>query len=509
MLIAVPMPLKQLQSTHSEYDSAMLETMADFYEGGKRFEENKGKYLRPRGADNVDAWKKARLACSYYTPHLSGKIDGLIGGILRNPPKINIEKSNDPRASYWLSLNRDVDGCGRDLSAIVRNALIQTMLPSRAYLCICTPEIEAIEGESMEEAKNRKRVDCYIRSLNAIEVDDWEFNADGSLEWIRTYCITKSRTNGIGPVNRETHIWRYYEKDAVTSYEASREIKDGTPENWPDGLVVQPNRKNHGLGVIPIIPIEVPDGFNLGGRLLPIAKALYCRECALTYHLDNAAYAVPVVNTDKPIDQVFLNELNMLNPGLNGRVSIVEFSGITAASLTADCAKLKNDLDSAMQALADQARDRVSGVAQQQFREPKEILMSLFAMPIVDALEKAVKAIADYRGEVGLGVSITGLDEFDTQSTELIIASMTQLLNLPEMPATARQIAYKLVIDSALPVKQEKDVIAISNELKEIKGPSPVLIQANNKNAGESVNIKTGAPEGMGADQIRQSNVVR
>lgn len=509
-ITTVPMSLKALQVKHECYNAEGLETVFDFYEGGERFEKNKGKYLRPRGSDLQLEWKKARLACAYYSPHLSGKVDGLIGGILRNAPKITCagDSAKDARLQYWHSLNSNADGNGVDLTAICRQGLLQEMLPARAYLCLCTPAIAAIEGESVEDAKIRKRLDVRIKALEAKEIDDWA--EDGS--WYRAYCCTKELANGFGPPIKEIHTWRYYEAKNVISYVAERAIKDGIPENWPEDKVINPDVQPHGLGTNPIIPIEVPSGFNLGGRLLPIAKALFNREASLSYHLDNAGYAVPMLKTDKPVGQVYLNELNALNVGLQGDAKILEPGGTTADSLTTDCLKLKKDLDSAMQSLADEAKDRISGVAQQQFREPKEVLMSLFAMPVIDALEKAVTAIKEYRGEDSLEIEISGMEigGFDIQSAEVVIASMTQLLNLPEMPATARQIAYGYVIQAALPVRKDEDIVAIQNELKEIKGPSPALQEATNTNPdGSPRNAKTNAPQGMGADQIRQGNVAR
>src|SRR6187402_2288254 len=186
MLTAVPMPLTSLQATNAAYNPTLLETLRDFYEGGERFERNKGKYLRKRGSDSVPQWKEARLQCAYYTPHLSGKIDSIIGGILRNPPKFSVpsegSKSIDPRAAYWHGLSIDADGEGKDLAAVAREALLEIMLPARGYLCICTPDIEAIEGEILETAKMRGRLDCHIKTVPADQIDDWA--EDGS--WIRS-----------------------------------------------------------------------------------------------------------------------------------------------------------------------------------------------------------------------------------------------------------------------------------------------------------------------------------
>lgn len=522
MIKPISLTLRALLTTHCEYDPVALETVADFYKGGWQFEKKRAQYLRKRKSDANDEWRLARLECAYYSAPLSGKVDGLIGGILRNCPKISVTaKPDDARATYWHNLNANANGLGKDLTAVSRDAILQEMLPARSYLVIKTPQIDAIEGESTANAKARKRLDCSIGSVDATQVDDWQCN-DSGFEWIRTHYIECTRADGIGPVTDEEHTWTYYEATQFTVYKAKRPVKNGKPENWPDldKTVIPPTQKPHSLGIIPIIPVDVPDGFDLGGRLVPIAKAHYNRESTLAYSLDCGGLSQPVITSNNPVSNIFLQEQNCIKLEQGGTFEFVAPDGTVFTALTADAAKLRSDLDSALASMADQAKDRTSGVAQQQFREPKEVLMSLFAMPMVDALQIAVNAIAKYRGEEDLKPTVSGLDEFDTQSTEVVVASTAAFCAIPEQPKVFRKKAILQAAESFFGGSITPDELAEANDqLEDMPDMIPAMGQADPVEFGNQIgqatpkesilNKKTNAPQGMGADQIRQSNVVR
>ena len=513
MINARPMTIRDLLKTHPEYDAAHLEKLADFYEGGRRFTANKDKYLRPRQNDSNPAYRKARMASAHYTPHMSGKVDDLIGGILRTPPAISVANPSDSRAEYWLSLMRNADGSGRDMAAVTRGVLLQSMLPARAYFLIRTPQIEAIEGELLAPAKARGRLDCSIASVPASTVDDWLQSDDGEFQWIRTHCVELERAGDIGPAIKETHRWAYFEADAVTVYEASRPVENDKPEPWDQDKSVPPVQKPHGLKIIPLIPVEIPEGFNLGDRMLPIAEALFNREAALEFALDTGAFALPYIVTDKAADQVPMSELAILNVGVGGSFNYASPDGTVFDANAKDAKKLLDDLDSALQAMAEKAsasNDRTSGVAQQQFRAPKEVLMSLYAMPTLDALAIAVNAIAVYRGEESLAPKVEGLDDFDTQGTEIAIANTLQFVTIPQMPLKAKQLAIKRVVADFIPDINQDDQAEIEKQIEAITDePPPMPGQTQTSNSALPLNVKTGQVDGTGADQIRQKQVVR
>src|SRR5579864_205580 len=189
----MPLSITDLETTNPHYNPIIsrpdktsgavlraLETYSDFYRGGRHFELNKDKYLRRRPIENeagAEGYRQNRLAASYYTPHAGGIGDNLCGTALQFPPRIGVKKdgeADDPRAEYWEGLNHDIDGKGTDTRAFAWCLLSNLIMHKRAYIVVNFPE----EAEDKNAAT--------FSALSAKEVDDWQYDDDGKLEWVRT-----------------------------------------------------------------------------------------------------------------------------------------------------------------------------------------------------------------------------------------------------------------------------------------------------------------------------------
>lgn len=478
--LPVTQKVKDLQVTHPEYDARELRTHEDLYRGGKHFEARKRQYLRKRALDDVAGGKgerylQARLRCASYTPHAAGIIDWLVAAAMQAEPSIGAKatdskgKNSPPPAggdkgegagSYWSRLNKDVDGHGQDFSALARDLFLELMVHKRAYVAVRFPKDEVHEGENLHRQLQRGGLDATFHLLKAREIDDWDFDDDGNLQWVRVHCVRAVRSSGaVGPRNKLLHTWTYLEDTQVVQYSATQDLDEqGKPKEFPEGTLAMGTAQPHSLNALPVVVVDVSEGMHVMGRLEAPALNLFNNDAGLDFSLAAAAYAQLVLKTEQDLSNVYASELDAIKLEPTGSAQYLESQGAHWNALKARGEKLKEDMFSAVQtmALVAAAKDsngRQSGVAK--FRDFGAIatLLSAFASKVRDALEAAVALVKKARNEAALEVSIDGLDKFDVQSKELKLKLAQEFLALTAAPETAKryvltQIALMMAEDA-------------------------------------------------------------
>lgn len=498
--LPVTQKVKDLEVTHPEYDARELRTHEDLYRGGKHFEARKRKYLRKRALDDVGAGKgekylQARLRCASYTPHAAGIIDWLVAAAMQAEPSIGAKKpgatgssGEDALASapdaYWSKLNKDVDGHGQDFSALARDLFLELMVHKRAYVAVRFPKDEVHEGENLHRQLQRGGLDATFHLLKAREIDDWDFDDDGNLQWVRAHCVRAVRSSGaVGPRNKLLHTWTYLEDTQVVQYSATQDLDEqGKPKEFPEGTLAMGTAQPHSLNALPVVVVDVSEGMHVMGRLEAPALNLFNNDAGLDFSLAAAAYAQLILKTDQDLSNVYASELDAIKLEPSGDAQYLESQGAHWNALKARGEKLKEDMFSAVQtmALVAAAKDsngRQSGVAK--FRDFGAIatLLSAFASKVRDALEAAVALVKKARNEAALEVSIDGLDKFDVQSKELKLKLAQEFLALTAAPETAKryvltQIALMMAEDAPGEVRDAIRAEASKLDLKP-KEPPP------------------------------------
>lgn len=508
-------PVKQLLECHPEYnprhpvcDCGVLQFYHDLYAAGIDFERNKGTYLRARGLDKVkggENYRKARLASAHYTPFPAGIIDSIIGALMKAPPRLD-GPADDPRTAYYKSLNDNSDGCGRDLALITYNLFIQMFLHRRPYLSVYFPGANAASSTSrtMADAKSNGALDARITYLNAATVDDWE-TEDEELKWVRTHVIDEMRSTTYGPRDIKRHTWAFINDGQIQEYVAKEEVQEDGSKKMPENATRQ-NPEAHGLGALPVIPVEIERSFWVMNRLASTALALFNREASLEFALDAGALNLPVLASQVQPADVMLSELGCLSVGVEGSFSFVSPDGAMFAALTTDADRLNGNLYSSIHAMAlmaasQQENARQSGTAKQFDKEPMQALMRLFAAPVLDALKKAVKIIAKYRGEENLEIKVVGLDEFDTQAIELEINKAAKFNAIPGMQPQAINEMNKRLVNKVMPDAPT----AVIDSFKHPYMPEIAKAVINGDMSAEIRSPKTNEPQGFGASQVRTS----
>lgn len=482
------MLISDLESTHPDYDPAIsadkslraLETYSDFYSGGRKFELNKGKYLRKRPIESVSAgrtYRDNRLGCAYYTPHMGGIGENLCGTALQFPPCF---EATGTRSEYWTSLNMNIDGKGNDTRSLAWSLLQNLIIHKRAYIVINFPNLPDTDSD-----------DATFRSLPAPEVDDWEKDENDEFVYVRTHCMDLIRSRGeFTPLDTEKHTWTFYTAEETVEYTAERPIgansfpsKDGQPPVAQGGEPVP-----HGLKHCPVVLIEVEDNFWVADRLFSTAYAYFNREASRAFAIDTGALTLPVIKTEKDLNTlVTANGMAIkLNPSANEDFFWRSPEAGIYKALQDDCDYLLGNLYGALNQMALMASAKAgnpyqSGTSKGADAGAIKSFLSLLCCPLMAGLRKAKTWVNEYR-EDGNTVTVNGMNKFDVQAIELEIQRCLTWNSIPGLTDKMRKPsmwqAFMSYVGSNLPpdeLKAAKDELDAA-ELPQTQSPNDTVV---------------------------------
>lgn len=496
------LPISELEQCHPDYDPIVanglcaLQTYSDFYSGGRKFEAHKNKYLRSRPIETAQgangAYRQGRLDCAYYTPHCGGIGDNLAGTALQYPPTIELKTTDEARASYYRGLNSNIDGLGGDSRSLAWCLLNSLIVHRRAYVAVNFPA-------GSDNAR--------FTGLDAKDVDDWECDDGGELVWLRTHSIDTTRSKGpYSPKDTEKHTWTFYTATETTEYIATRPLGGIFP---PEAVALGQEPVPHGLGVVPIFPIEVEENFWVMDRLFSTARAYFNREASRSFSIDTGALALPVIKTKLPISNIVTSSGFCIKIDPADDFFWRSPDGAIYAATQADCEYLLGNLYGALNQMAltaagQSGNPRQSGTAKTADAAAIKAFLSLLCAPVMAGLRKALKAVQAFRDDDDLPVEIHGMTNFDVQSIELEINRCMIFTAIPGMPPTARKESMRRAIRAYLPDLDEDTIEDINEELDKIpEMPPPVAIGANS-GAATVLNSTTGRPQGFAPGQVSQ-----
>src|SRR6185312_6560802 len=353
-------PIKQLEQTNALYDPIVgegpagplraLETYADFYRGGRSFELNKNRYLRSRPIETVGVnnnYRKNRLAAAYYTPHAGGIGANLCGTALQFPPTFQVRigdgEKPDARADYYHGLNVNLDGRGNNPRSVTWTLLESIIKHRRAYIVVNFPN----------DADGTPSEDATFSPLSAKEVDDWQTDENGRYDWVRTHCVDLVRSTQFGPQDTERHTWTFYTDTATTEYIAERPIgATSFPSDAGEPVATGQPPVPHGLGEVPVYPIDVEDDFWVMDRLYSTANAYFNREASRSFAIDSGALSLPVVKTDKDVSSIAMAQGFCIKLGVGDDFKYASPDAGIYGAVKDDCEYLLNNLYSALNQMA-------------------------------------------------------------------------------------------------------------------------------------------------------------
>jgi hypothetical protein len=401
-------PLRNLKATSPAFDAAAISLNSAFYSGGDAFRRVADKVLHQRELEkrNPESFKN-RCNKTAYVPH-SAIIDYLCAAVFLDEPRIECPEDS---TGYWEGLNKNADGTGQDLATIARQLLLEVFVNERAYIALdFDSEVGAFDSGST--------LDARWRFLPAGAVDDW------GTGFYRIHLSLPVREEIWQPSTKTLEKWIYVTSTEVGTYEYIEEpgkaldLKTEIP-----GKVIA-----HNFGVIPVFPVRLSHGgMHVMGRIRPILEALFNRESAHAYSLDQGAFAIPVLNLiSTPITEVIAAESVAMKLTSGESLTYVSPDAAIYGASVADIDRLRTELARAVHGLALEAQAKTQAPRQGAFaaqiqRGPMDALLASYAAPIRDVLENVVEAVRVYRSD-SFTPKLAGFNTFSADLSTLTAA---------------------------------------------------------------------------------------
>lgn len=383
--------VEDLLKTGPGYNPDEIEDADALYHGGELFKARIDDFLvkrkiEDRNRDHYELRKKR----AHYVPYTGGIIDYIGAKSLANGFRIE-GGEGDP---YWDSLVVDADGRGTSLKTFSITCLIHAMLFKRAYVF---PDF------GTAAAFGKYDLDARLAMLEPKAIDDWQCDEKENVQWVRAHTmeLTRDEAKPYLPPDQETHYWTFF--DSFNSYRYSATRKVNYP--WPkDAKAILDETKPHGLDECPVFNIRVGENMEIFDRIKSVAVALFNREASITWALDMAAYATLVLTLDSTqVSEIVSSELAALKLRVGESASYISPAAQIFEPLFNDADRLKSNLLDVVRAQGVNAADlpqagRLSGTAVNAMREPSDALLRSFADPVLEAINRALGAIAKKRG---------------------------------------------------------------------------------------------------------------
>jgi hypothetical protein len=470
MNFPLSVPVAMLEPAHPDYDAELITEIGDFYYGGSRMDARKQLYLKARASDKNREYQQSRFLSTIYNNYFGQQLDAIAAEIVEDGPCFEVANSTDPRAAFWLERTEDCDGRGNDSTLVAQNCVLDILKFRRAYLFVDVADVAPLPGEDMAAAKARGRFAGRFVHLPAESIDRWQETA-GRLDWVRSHVVELAQPSPVVNTFVERHTWAYFTPAGIYIYTAERPAPTGTllPAEWPKGATANLTVKPNVLGVCPVVAMTA--NFSLADRLLPTARALFNLESARAFLLEVSALTKPVLITEKTdATLIDFSELSALSPGLNGDFkfvgppsSVFEALEIACKDLRANFDRIVSNLDQHGAALVQNPRQ--SAEAKSMDKEPKQILLSLFAMPVQDGWDRAAALLADLRGETDLQPMFCGLEDDDCEDVTEALDNAERFLALGP-PPIARATAMRELCKTYLPQMSDDDQRTLERQLK-------------------------------------------
>ena len=426
---------------------AMWQMYRDLYAGGEQLKGNAAAYLAQRQKEPADVYLE-RLSRVFYENYVGSIIDWYAATLFRREPVLILDGINQAGKSFFNQLAEDCDLKGSSLSDFFRRQLIETLVSGASYVLVDFPRQRGRAGNRAEEdATGASR--AYLVGYTPEQLIDWSHDERGEYEWvvIRDSYWRKSRPGNAEWV-RETR-WTEYDKETFRAYR--KEGEQGSIELVDEG--------RHGLAKqrrVPLFAMKVSEGLWLMNKAGLLQLEHFNKSNALSWALTMGLFAMPVIYSDREWKQI-VGESYYIQLAPGDQFGWTEPDGKVYQIAADNLNRLKDEIYRVCYLLpqAGGALTPQSGLSKQRdFAITQEVLRA-YGDVVKDTMKRVLRAIETAR-EDGLGIDVSGLDEFDIGDFSGELADAERLLALGMRSTTlARQIYKKLAFKYLCDVRQE------------------------------------------------------
>jgi hypothetical protein len=361
------------------------------------------------------------------------------------------EGEDQAAKNFYGVLAQDCDLKGTNLSEFFRRQFVQLMVYGTSYTVIDFPRAKGPAlTRAEEDASGRSR--AYLIEYSPEEVINWSYDETGGLEWvvIRTSCLQQSKVTD-ATWEKETR-WVYYDREHFQVYrKAGESSKIELVDEGRHGLA--------GLRRVPVFQMRVTEGLWLMNKAALLQLEHFNKSNALSWALTMGLFAIPVVYSDRPWNQV-VGESYYIQLGKDDRFGWTEPEGKVYQIAADNLVRLKDEIYRVCYLMSQAGGGpdwRQSGLSKQRdFSITNEVLRA-YGDAVKETLQQVLWAIAAARQD-GISIGVSGLDEFDIEDFSNELDDAKKLLELGIGSETLKKqvfkkLAFKYLCDARQEVK--------------------------------------------------------
>lgn len=488
--------LKALETQHPDYVAIAptLKKIDDLTAGGHQLEAKKTLYLKPRPGEEADLYK-LRLEKFTYTNILGLAIaqqaSKLSGG------DITIS-GLEPHQDFWSWFREHTNRKGRSERDLISDSFRKGLKFKVCYWHVEQPysEIQPVTRQHEEMLGIKPYVCCY----SPLEVINWD-DDDSGLQWIKVRQLAvkprpfgKALTVATWTFITDTHTAKYQALVKLNKMGAIAEIVDEKGEplgSGEDAAIPLTRLVAHGVGKLPVLKLEIPDDLWVTNQAYLKAMEYLRLENSRSDTAEMVGYVQrtwePHVTPDTDLDHTFVDAPEDLKTGnqyvIKGRFAFNEASGASLASVGSVLQEIRDtiqDMIGMARSSATKGAVEQSGISKKLDYVVQELILKAYGAIVCDRYQdllQLVGRVAGFPPGECEAISVTGLNSFDVDSLETLLAIATEAqMILPNLPPTVVKLFYgqlsNLLIKNTSAGQQQE----IQKELDKIfAGGVPIL----------------------------------
>ena len=438
------MKVKLLNQTHPDYDGPRLERLRALHVGGRAWHDLIGTWLPKRSVEPSDVYTE-RLALAAYNNHAGPLVSMLSASLFAEAPQVD-----GVEGDYWAALWGDCDGRGAPWARFWRERLEDAQVGRQAFIWANLPaRSTAASPATRADEESAGLLDAYLVGLLPEQVLDWWEDERGRLTGVMVRD-TVSRREGPGSPRTTVWRWTYISETTIQRWEWTEQ--QGRPAPTDSDEAQETILVQHQIGRLPVVRLQLPPGLWTMGKLEdPVTTATRARN-ELTWALHQAANELLVVTSAWGDEQVNIGHGHFLRLGRDkdgtDTASYTAPSGVAFQYLEADVKNTREEVFRSVQQMAlsadgGDAKARLSGESKAEDWRALDIILSSFRDLVLGAMGECIDVIASARKEDSTGVSVSGLDGWQTEDLGVFLEAAALAVDAHQLSPTFRKLLAK------------------------------------------------------------------
>jgi hypothetical protein len=443
---------------HPEYTAikAAWTQYRHLYGGGEQLRLNSSHYLVRRQREPGDVYAE-RLIRVFYENYIGSIVDWYAATLFGCEPLVLFEGHNEATQQFYSRLLEDLDQKGTALTDFCRRQFVESLITGASFVLVDFPRSPQTAGSRAEEdALGASR--AYLVDYASDDVINWSLDDHGNYEWvvIRTKLTKKDHVED-AQWQHETR-WAYYDKQDFRIYRQTRLDGEFGTATGPVELADQGRHGLAKLNQVPLFKLNIPEGLWLLNRAGLLQLEHFNKSNALGWALTMGLFAMPVVYSDREWSQM-VGESYYIQLAPGDKFGWTEPEGrvyqIAAENLTSLQEEIYRVCYLAQAGGSLDKGGRQSGLSKQMDSSITQQVLKSYGDSVKELLRKVFKAIAAAR-EDQLGITVTGIDEFDIADFATDMSDAQQLLGLGlDSPTLKKEIFKKLALKYLSDARQD------------------------------------------------------